>query len=69
MDQAVPVVPVHEDLVNVPYAQLHLEGERFVRVLTPPRPSAGVGTLRVVRAIDGAQGIELVLTYADFVRL
>ena len=69
MDQTVPVVPMHENLVNVPYAQLRLDGERFVCVLAPPRPSAGVGTLRVVRAVSGVDGTELVLTYAAFVRL
>lgn len=69
MDQAVPVVPQHEDLINLPYAQVHLGAERFLRVLAPPRPSVGVGALRVVRAVDGASGTELVLTYADFERL
>ena len=69
MDQAVPVVPVHEDLINAPYAETRIEGERFVRVLAPPRPSAGIGTLRIVRAVETAHGTELVLTSADFVRL
>ncbi|MBV8081387.1 MAG: hypothetical protein JO293_05585 [Candidatus Eremiobacteraeota bacterium] len=69
MDQTVPVVPVHEDLINEPYADVHTDGERFIRVLTPPRPSAGVGELRVVRAVETSRGTEFVLTYTDFVRL
>lgn len=67
--------PSHEELINMPYAQARERllsaaqgGELFVRVLAPPHPSIGVGVLRVVRATPVDGGLELVLTYSDFVR-
>lgn len=41
----------------------------YVRVLAPPYRAAGKGRLRVVRAEDKGDAIELVLTYDDFERL
>jgi hypothetical protein len=40
-----------------------------VRVLAPPYAGAGVGELRVVRAEERGDAIELVVTYADYERL
>ena len=66
------LAPAHEELINLPYltALERLHGrEVYVRVLAPPYPGIGVGTLHVVRAEDKDGGIELVLTYDDYERL
>jgi len=69
---SVLLAPAHEDLINASYehARRRLHGvDLFVRVLTPMHPSAGTGQLHVVRATEHGGGLELVLTYADYVRL
>jgi len=66
------LAPSHEDLINAPYADARerLRGsELFVRVLAPAHACGGVGELHVVRATEQRDGLELVLTYADYVRL
>ena len=66
------LAPSHEDLINAPYADARerLRGsELCVRVLAPAHACAGVGGLRVVRATEQSDGFELVLTYADYIRL
>jgi hypothetical protein len=66
------LAPAHEDLINAPYADARERlraVDLFVRVLAPAHASAGVGQLHVVRAIEQRGGFELVLTYADYVRL
>ncbi|MBV8171521.1 MAG: hypothetical protein JO219_06300 [Candidatus Eremiobacteraeota bacterium] len=68
--------PFHEELINLPYAQARERlldagqhsGDLFVRVLAPPQPSIGVGELRVARATPVEGGLELLLTYSDFIR-
>ena len=66
------VSSAHESLVNLTYpeaiARLR-DRDVFVRVLTPPQDSVGKGRLRVVRAEEKGESIELVLTYDDFERL
>jgi hypothetical protein len=66
------LAPAHEELINLPYltALERLHGrDVHLRVLTPPYPGIGVGTLHVVRAEDKDGGIELVVTYDDYQRL
>lgn len=45
------------------------ERDVYVRVLAPPYAGVGVGELRVVRAEERGDAIELVVTYADYQRL
>lgn len=69
---SVLLAPTHEDLINIRWADARgLLGDRevFVRLLAPPHACAGTGELRVVRATALENGVEVVLTYADFVRV
>jgi len=55
---------VHEELINAPLAQAleRLKGrDVFVRVLAPPHPAIGRGTLRVVRINPVAPGPPVAL--------
>ncbi len=45
------------------------ERDVYVRVLAPPYAGVGVGELRVVRAEERGDAIELVVTYADYERI
>jgi len=66
------LAPAHEELINLPYttALERLHGrDVHLRVLAPPYPGIGIGTLHVVRAEDKDGGIELVVTYDDYRRL
>lgn len=66
------LAPAHEELINLPYttALERLHGrDVHLRVLQPPYPGVGVGTLHVVRAEDRDGGIELVVTYDDYERI
>jgi len=66
------LAPAHDELINLPYATAleRLRGrDVYLRVLAPPYPGVGVGTLHVVRAEDKDGGIELVVTYDDYERL
>jgi hypothetical protein len=66
------LAPAHDDLINLPYvtALERLHGrDVYLRVLAPPYPGIGIGTLHVVRAEDKDGGIELVVTYDDYERL
>ena len=65
------LAPAHDDLINLPYATAleRLRGrDVYLRVLAPPFPGIGVGTLRVVRVEEKDGGIELVVTYDDYER-
>ena len=66
------LAPAHDELINLPYATAleRLRGRDVrLRVLAPPYPGIGVGTLHVVRAEDKDGGIELVVTYDDYQRI
>jgi hypothetical protein len=73
---------VHEELINVPLVEAleRLSGrDVFVRVLAPPQPAIGKGTLHVVRvqnappeegsSADKGERIELTVTYDDYEKL
>lgn len=66
------LAPAHDELINLPYitALERLHGrDVHLRVLAPPYPGIGTGTLHVVRAEDKDGGIELIVTYDDYERL
>ena len=63
--------PSHPELLLVPMTEaLARVRERDVRVhvLTPPYPCFGSGALRVVRALERGDALDLEVTYEHYVK-
>jgi hypothetical protein len=44
-------------------------GRVLVEIVAPPHPSAGIGSLRAIRARADGEDVEISATYEDYVRL
>jgi hypothetical protein len=66
-EEALLLTPLRDALFG---GALELHERRVtVDILAPRFPSAGTGTLRVVRALDAGVEVSIVAAYEDYVKL
>jgi arginyl-tRNA--protein-N-Asp/Glu arginylyltransferase len=60
-----------DDLLLIPLRDALARSARraIIEILAPPYDAAGIGTLRVVRAVEEHDRLELTATYEGYARL